>query len=425
MSRRVVITGMGVVAPNATSVPDFLHALQNGLSGISYIPEYEQLKFNCQVTGRPNFDWEQLRNYVPEVAFHGLKGLGIGFGIKASIDAWTDAGLPVETADPRWDTGCIFGNSTSDSGVMKNVFTRVEAGEAKKLGSRVIEQMMNSGVTSYISGLLGLAGRVTTNSSACATGSQAVLMGYEQIKHGLARRMVVGSTENVDTYTFGSFDSMRVLARKFNDRPHQASRPMSATAGGFIPGSGSGALILEDLELALERGARIYAELKGGWSNSGGQRGGGSMTAAGSQGVVRCIGEAVRSSGIAPSDIDLISGHLTATAGDVTEIQNWILALDRKDANFPLINSIKSMVGHCLSAAGSIESVAVVLQILHQFVHPNLNLEDPNPEITQRISVDKIPTTCLKREINVVAKANFGFGDVNTCLIFSKFNKNG
>jgi 3-oxoacyl-(acyl-carrier-protein) synthase len=425
MSRRVVITGMGVVAPNATSVPTFLHALENGVSGLVFEPEYERLKFNCQVTGRPDFDWEQLRAYVPEVTFHGLKGMGIGYGIKAALDAWMDAGNSIETLEPHWETGCIFGNSTSDSGLMKNVFSRIEAGEAKKLGSRVVEQMMNSGVTAYISGRLGLAGKVITNSAACATGSQAVLMGYEYIKHGMARRMLVGSTEHVDPYTFGSFDSMRVLSRKFNHEPQKASRPMSMTAGGFIPGSGSGALILEDLELALERGARIYAEIIGGACNSGGQRGGGSMTASNPQGIVRCITDSVKSAGISPEAIDLISGHLTATGGDSMEIQNWILALDRKGANFPLVNSIKSMVGHCLSAAGSIEAVAVVLQIIHQFVHPNINLEDPNPEITKRISVDQIPTTCLKREINVVAKANFGFGDVNTCLIFSKFNKNG
>jgi len=423
--RRVVITGLGVVAPNAVGVPAFLNALQNGISGLIYVPEYEKLKFNCQVTGRPNFEWEQLRQYIPDVTFHGLKSMGIAYGIKAAMDAWIDAGNTLDSEEPRWETGCVFGNSTSDSGVMKNVFSRIEAGEAKKLGSRVIEQMMNSGVTAYISGRLGLAGKVVTNSAACATGSQAILIGYEYIRYGMAKRMLVGSTEHVDTYTFGAFDSMRVLSRKFNHEPERASRPMSQTAGGFIPGSGSGALVLEDLEFARERGATIYAEIIGGSSTSGGQRGGGSMTASNPAGIIRCITEAIREADIHPGAIDLISGHLTATGGDTTEIQNWILALDRKGANFPLVNSIKSMIGHCLSAAGSIESVAVVLQILHQFVHPNINIEDPNPEITKKITMESIPTSCIKRSINTVAKANFGFGDVNTCLIFSKFNQNG
>ena len=423
--RRVVVTGLGVVAPNGNGVPAFLEAIRSGASGLRYMPEFEQLKYLCQVTGRPEFDWNSLQEVIPEVTFHGLKGVGIGYGLKAAMEAWLDAGLPLETEQARVETGCVFGNSTADSGLMGNVMQKVDALEVKKLGSRVVEQTMNSGVTAYITGRLGLAGKVLTNSAACATGSQAVLMGYEYIAHGLADRMVTGSTEYVDTYIFGAFDAMRVLARKFNQEPERASRPMSRTAGGFVPGSGAGALILEDLDTALARGARIYAEVKGGATNSGGQRGGGSMTSPSPEGVNRCIVEALRTTGTDPASIDLISGHLTATGGDLPEIQNWILALGRKDANFPWINSMKSMIGHCLSAAGSIESVASVLQIRHQFVHPNTNLEDPNPEIVKRIDQERMPTTCLAAEINTVIKANFGFGDVNTCLIFTKWNEHG
>ncbi len=420
--RRVVVTGLGVVAPNAVGVPDFLNALQQGKSGLSFEPEYERLKFNCQVTGRPDFVWDELLNCIPEITFHGLRSWGIGYGISAAVEAWLDAGLPLETEQPRWETGCVFGTSTSDSDLMRAVFNKVDALEAKKLGSRVVEQIMNSGVTSYITGRLGLAGKVLTNSAACATGSQSILMGYEYITHGMADRMLVGSSEHVDTYIFASFDSMRVLARKFNKTPQAASRPMSQSAGGFIPSSGAGALILEDLDTALARGAKIYAELKGGAFNSGGQRLGGSMTAPNPEGVIRCIREALEIAETQPTDIDLISGHLTATGGDAMEIQNWSLALDRKGSNFPLVNSVKSMIGHCLSAAGAIESVAVALQIQHQFIHPNINLEDPNPEITKRIDIDRMPTSLQQRPVNIIAKANFGFGDVNTCMIFSKYN---
>jgi 3-oxoacyl-(acyl-carrier-protein) synthase len=286
----------------------------------------------------------------------------------------------------------------------------------------VVEQAMNSGVTSYISGRLGLANKVITNSAACATGTQAILMGYEYLKHGYAKRMLVGSAEHVDTYVYGAFDSMRVLSRKYNDQAERASRPMSATAGGFIPGSGAGALVLEDLDFALARNARIYAEVLGGSTNSGGQRLGGTMTAANSTGVTRCIRESIENSGIDASQIDLISGHLTATNADRQEIQNWSDALGRKGSDFPVINSLKSMIGHSLSAAGSIETVASILQLVHQFVHPNINLEDPNPEITNIVSLDCLPTEIIKKELNIVAKANFGFGDVNSCLILSKFN---
>ena len=422
MSKRIVVTGLGVVSPNGIGIPAFLHAIQNGISGIKFMPHYRELNFSCQLAGMPAFEWEGLKNYISDVTFHGLKGTNIGYGLAAALDAWADSGMTYETDEPRWETGCVFGNSIADTEAMKNVINRVDNKEVKKLGSRVVEQAMNSGVTSYISGRLGLGNKVITNSAACATGTQAILMGYEYIKHGYAKRMLVGSAEHVDTYVYGSFDSMRVLSRKFNDQPEQASRPMSISAGGFIPGSGAGALVLEELDFALQRNAKIYAEVLGGSSNSGGQRLGGTMTAANSTGVIRCIDEALASSGVSPQQIDTISGHLTATNADKQEIQNWTQALNRKGNDFPLTNSLKSMIGHCLSAAGSIEAVAAILQIEHQFVHPNINLEDPNPEITNLVSIDCLPVKMIKKEVNIVAKANFGFGDVNSCIILSKFN---
>jgi 3-oxoacyl-(acyl-carrier-protein) synthase len=422
MSRRVVITGLGVVAPNGVGVPAFLSAIRNGVSGIRFDQAYQDLHFSCQVAGMPEFEWDRLKGYVSEITFHGLRGHALGYGIMAALDAWTDAGNTIGGNETLWDTGCVFGSSVSECEVVKKIYNRVDAGEAKKLGSRVIEQMMNSSITAYISGRLGLGNRIIATSAACATGTQAILMGYEYIRQGVAQRMVVGSSEHVDPYIFGAFDSMRILSRKFNATPEKASRPMSQSAGGFIPGSGAGALILEDLDLALSRGARIYAEMLGGACNSGGQRNGGSMTAPGSPGVIRCITGAVANAGIDPRDIDLISGHLTATAADTMEIQNWCLALGRNGRNFPPVNSLKSMIGHSLSAAGSIESVAAVLQIVHEFIHPNINLDDPNPEILRQIDPDRLPVKMIEKELRTVAKANFGFGDVNACLIFSKYN---
>jgi 3-oxoacyl-(acyl-carrier-protein) synthase len=149
------------------------------------------------------------------------------------------------------------------------------------------------------------------------------------------------------------------------------------------------------------------------------------MTAPAAPGVVRCISDALANARVQAAEIDLISGHLTATGADTLEIQNWCLALDRNGRNFPLINSLKSMIGHSLSAAGSIESVGAVLQIAHQFVHPNLNLEDPGGEILKLIDISRMPVQRVDTTINTVAKANFGFGDVNACLIFSKYNQHG
>lgn len=424
MSRRVVITGLGILSPNGVDIPSFLDAIQNGRSGIRFVPKYEELKFNCHVAGVPQFEWETLKNYLPEVTFHGLRSIGIGYGIKAALDAWTDAGYTVENNETLWDTGCIFGSSVADTDVIRNAIERIDAKESRKLGSRVVEQIMGSGITAYVAGRLGLGNRTISNSAACATGTQAIVMGYEYIKNGAAKRMLVGSSEHVDQYIFGAFDSMRILSRKFNDNPSAASRPMSVSACGFVPATGAGALMLEDMEYALERNATIYAEIVGGATNSGGQRGGGTMTAPNPQGVIRCIRTAMTEGKVDPGAIDLVSGHLTATQADKMEIQNWATALGREGDNFPMINSLKSMVGHGLSAAGSMEAVAAVLQLTHNFVHPNLNLEDPDPEIVRIAGADHLPVTMIKKEINTIAKANFGFGDINTCLIFSKFNNN-
>ena len=223
-------------------------------------------------------------------------------------------------------------------------------------------------------------------------------------------------------YIFGGgFDAMRVMTYKHNNSPKEGSRPMSATASGFVPGSGAGALVLESLESALERKATIYAEVLGGSVNSGGQRNGGTMTAPNPIAVQRCIRDAIKNSAIKANDIDAINGHLTATVKDTAEIQNWATALQRKGIDFPYINSIKSMVGHCLAAAGSIESVAAVLQIKEGFIFPNSNCEDVHPEIANIIAKERIPTKMMTKELNIVAKASFGFGDVNACVIFKKY----
>ena len=196
---------------------------------------------------------------------------------------------------------------------------------------------------------------------------------------------------------------------------------MSALASGFVPGSGAGALVLESLETALKRKATIYAEVLGGNINSGGQRNGGTLTAPNSEAVQRCITDAIKDANIKCSEIDAINGHLTATTKDPVEIENWTKALKRSGKDFPIINSIKSMIGHCLSASGSIECVATVLQLKHQFIFPNLNCNEVHPDILNLISKEKIPTKLIEKKLNIIAKASFGFGDVNGCIIFKKY----
>jgi 3-oxoacyl-(acyl-carrier-protein) synthase len=282
---------------------------------------------------------------------------------------------------------------------------------------------MASGVSAYLSGMLGLGNWITTNSSACSTGTEAILMGYERIKYGQAKRMLVGSCSDSGPYIWAGFDAMKVITYKHNDNPQIASRPMSATASGFVPGSGAGALILESLQSAIERGAKIYGEVLGGAVNAGGQRGTGSITAPNSLAVQRCISTALQNANVHASQIDLINGHLTATTKDATEINNWSAALNRKGNDFPYIHSLKGMTGHCLSAAGAIECVAAVLGLQNDFIFPSINCEDVHPEIAALIAPEKIPHQIIKNaKLQTIAKASFGFGDVNACIILKKYN---
>lgn len=422
MKKRVVITGLGIVAPNGVGLDAFIHAIKNGVSGIKHDAELERLQFSCQISGKPEISTELALNYFTELELRNFNSSGILYGVIAALDAWKDAGLSIENNEnPDWNSGTIFGTGTSGIDKFRESIYKIDDFQTRRLGSTAVSQTMNSGVSAYIGGKLGLGNQVTTNSSACTTGTESILMAYERIKSGQAKRIIAGSTSDSGPYIWGGFDAMRVCTFKHNNTPEKGSRPMSATASGFVPGSGAGALIVEDLETALHRGAKIYAEILGGNVNSGGQRGEGTMTAPNSVAVQKCIVDAIANAGISANEIDAINGHLTATSKDSLEIKNWTEALQRNGNDFPYINSLKSMVGHCLSAAGSLESVASVLQIYHGFVFPNINCEDLNPEITGLINESKIPQNMIKKEINIVAKASFGFGDVNGCVIFKKY----
>ncbi|MBP6181711.1 beta-ketoacyl-[acyl-carrier-protein] synthase family protein [Flavobacterium sp.] len=422
MQKRVVITGLGVVAPNGIGLDAFTYAIKNGISGIKHDSELERLQFSCRIAGKPEISTELALHYFSELELRNFNSTGILYGVIAGIDAWKDAGLAVEiNEEPDWDSGTIFGTGTSGIDKFRESIYKIDDFQTRRLGSTAVAQTMNSGVSAYLGGKLGLGNQVTTNSSACTTGTESILMAYERIKSGQAKRILAGSTSDSGPYIWGGFDAMKVCTFKHNQSPEQGSRPMSESASGFVPGSGAGALVLEDLESAIARGAKIYAEILGGNINSGGQRGLGTMTAPNPIAVQKCIKNAIENAGISANDIDAINGHLTATSKDSLEILNWSEALGRKGKDFPYINSLKSMVGHCLSGAGSIESVASVLQLGEGFIFPNINCKDLNPEITTLIDASRIPQQLIEKELNIVAKASFGFGDVNGCVIFKRF----
>lgn len=424
MNSRVVITGLGVVAPNAVGIADFTNALKKGSSGIRFYQQLKDFNFSCCIGGIPQVSEESKLQYLTPLQLKNFNSNGILYGCMAGMDAWKDAGLTInDSSETDWDSGTVFGTGSSSVEKLRESFYKIDAGNVKTLGSTAVVQTMVSGVSAYLSGILGLGNLVTTNSSACCTGTEAIMMGFERIQSGKAKRMLVGGCSDDGPYIWGGFDAMKVMTYKHNDDPEKASRPMSATASGFVPGSGAGALLLESLESAVERGAKIYGEVSGAAINAGGQRGSGSMTAPNNEAVQRCIKDAIDNAGIHPNDIDLINGHLTATSKDATEVSSWAAALNRKGDNFPYIHSLKAMTGHCLGAAGAIESVAAIVCLDNGFIFPSINCEDVHPEISAIISDEKTPQQLLENiNLQVIAKASFGFGDVNACIIFKKYS---
>ena len=420
-NNRVVVTGLGVVSPNAIGVPAFMSAIQEGKSGIRFREDMKELGLACQIAGEPEWDDKYIQPYVTEAVMKTLKNSGIKYAIAAAMEAWTDAGLPIEKEKTDWETGCVLGTGTSDLNMLNWSLRLTDIKESKKVGSTFVEQIMFSGPAAYVSGILGLGNHVISNSSACSTGTESILMAYRKIKNGEAVRMVAGSSDPSSIFIWAGFDAMRmVLTRKGNENPQAASRPMSQTASGFVPSGGGAVMILEEMETALKRGAKIYAEITGGAINCGGQRNGGTMTLPNTSGVMRCFETAMKESNIKGTDVDLVCGHLTSTMADKMEIQNWSKALQRRGKEFPYINSLKSMIGHTLAASGSIECVAAVLQMFHNFIHPSINCEDLHEEIASVIDENCIPYKNTGKTLHTVIKANFGFGDVNSCIVFNK-----
>jgi len=422
---RVVVTGMGVVTPIANSIETFARALRDGVSGIRHLPLLAELKFACQVAGVPQGIDEIAERYFAPDELRAMNTSHL-YGCIAAIDAWTDAGYERPDAEDDsaldWDVGAILGTGIGGMDTTgEKLVPMVDAGRVRRLGSTMVEQIMGSGVSARVGGLLALGNQVTSNSSACSTGNEAIIEGYHRIRAGRAERMLCGGTEGASHYIWAGFDSMRVLCRKHNDEPEKASRPMSASAGGFVPGSGAGVLHLENLASARARGATIHAELLGGAINCGGHRNGGSMTAPNPIGVQRCIRQALANAGVEAAEIDAINGHLTATGADPREVDSWAKALERSPDSLPVITSTKSMIGHGLGAAGAVESIASILMLEGGFVHPSLNCEDVHPEV--EAYAGSIPHTVREMpELTTIIKAGFGFGDVNTCAVFRRWD---
>jgi 3-oxoacyl-(acyl-carrier-protein) synthase len=420
-AERVVVTGVGVIAANGNGKDAFAAALRAGKSGITFHEHLREAKFACQVGGIPQGVDERARAHLAEDELRAMNA-NMVYAALAAIEAWTDAGLERVAHDADvidWDSGAIVGTGFGGiETVGDKLVPWTDAGRVSRLGSTMVEQAQCSGNTARLAGLLALGNKVSTNSSACNTGTEAIIEAFHHIRGGRAKRMLAGASEGHSKYGWAGFDAMKVICRTHNDAPEKASRPMSATAGGFVPSSGAGVLLLESLTSARERGARVYAEVLGGALTCGGHRMGGSMTAPNPEGIRRCIRGALDMAGVRAEEIDAINGHLTATFADPREVESWSGALGLAPSKMPLIHSTKSLIGHALAAAGGIESVASILEIDQGFVHGSINCEDLHPALAAY--AERIPHVTVSMPLRIVAKASFGFGDVNGCVLFGK-----
>lgn len=421
--KRAVITGIGAVAPGAPNAKVFLNNLYKGKSAIEHIKALEDAGFECQVGGRSE-SFVDLED--PTLRYHEvhLANEAIQLTCAAALEAWQDAGLEVPEPDGEVDyrTGVCIGAIVPGFDVIaERVVPMVNKKKVRRLGSQIIQNTMPSGASAYLSSIFAAGAYSISLNSACSTGLDNIVNGVSSVCLGYADRMIVGATENFSIYNLAGFDSMRLMNREWNDAPERASRPMSAKAHGFVPGSGAGVLIIESLESAQKRDAKIYGEFVGSAINCGAQRGTGSMTYPNKDSVIKAIRDTFTYGIVKPEQIDYINGHLSGTTADVMEVTNWKNVFDVKKRQFPYINSTKALIGHCLGAAGALEFIAMILQMQHNFVHKALNTEDIHPDIEAAVGRASVPYERVEAPLRYAAKASFGFGDVNSVVLYKKW----
>jgi 3-oxoacyl-(acyl-carrier-protein) synthase len=432
-AKRIVVTGVGAVSPNGLGIEAYRAALKAGKSGIAHHEELKHLNYACQIGGKPPVGPDEAEALIAGADLAKLNEAMV-YATMAAVEAARMSGVPVDLkknymeSPVYWDTGVVVGcgiggmdTMFDDMAPVMNSAPDAEPGMGvRPMGTDIVPKIMSSSVSVAIGKFLGLGGQTTTNSSACNTGTEAIFEAYKHMQLGYCDSMYAGGSEGTHAGTWSGFDAMRdVLCSKFNDMPEKGSQPMGAGACGFVPAGGAGVVRLETLEHAQKRGATILVELVSAFCNSGGQRDGGTMTFPNPDGVARCIRQVLKDSGVDPKRISLINGHLTSTGADPREVGSWIKALELPIDKFPLIQSTKSMIGHTLGAAGALESIASIDQIVNSYVHPSINCENVHPQIPIGNS---IPREMIKKELEYVIKASFGFGDVNGCLLFKRWD---
>ena len=403
---RVVITGMGIWSCLGTDIDSVRESLYNGKSGIGLQPERLTYGYRSGLTGvvpKPVITKSMLDR-------HTRAGMSeeAQYAYMASVQAFAQARMDDAYLRAN-EVGCIFGNDSSAKPVIEASKIMDEKHDSAMLGYGIIFQSMNSTVNMNLSTIFHLRGVNFTISAACASGSHSIGLGYMLIKQGLQDIVLCGGAQETNYYSMASFDALGAFSIRM-DEPTKASRPFDRDRDGLVPSGGAAALVLEDYDHALARGADILAEVIGyGFSSNGG-----GISEPSDNGSVTAMSRAVKDAGINLDDIDYINAHATSThQGDMYEA----IALDRMfRGQRALISSTKSMTGHECWMAGASEIVYSIIMMQNNFVAPNINLENPD-QYSEKINLT--PKT-VDIEVDVVLSNSFGFGGTNSALVIKK-----
>ena len=403
--RKVVITGMGIWSCLGTDKEAVTESLRLGRSGIGI--EQERITYGYQSALTGIVEHPQLKGLLHRRLRTGLSEEA-EFAYMASAEAFRQAGMDDDFLQQN-EVGVIFGNDSSAKPVIEAANIMAEKHDTQLLGSGFIFQAMNSTVNMNLSSIFHLKGVNFSVSSACASGSHAIGLAYLLIRQGLQDRVLCGGAQEVNFYSMASFDALNTFSKRMDD-PEHASRPFDRDRDGLIPSGGAAALVLEDYESAVKRGAPILAEVCGyGFSSNGG-----GISQPSDDGSVIAMTRAMNDAGVTPDDIDYINAHATSTQqGDMFEA----IALDRLfRGKHALISSTKSMTGHECWMAGASEAVYSVLMMQNHFVAPNINFENPD-QYSEPLNIARQTT---ERELDVVLSNSFGFGGTNSALVIRK-----
>ncbi len=411
-TRRVVITGLGAITPLANNVSDTWDGIINGKSGISAIDSFDISPFATTFGGViRNFD---VSEYIPAKDAKRMDNF-IHYGIAAGSQAIEDAGLDV-TEENAERIGVAIGAGIGGISGIEQCYATYEKSGPRRISPFFVPGNIINMISGNLSIKYGLKGPNIAIVTACSTGTHNIGDAARYIKYGDADVMLAGGAECCTTSptAMGGFASAKALSRH-NDDPQGASRPWDLNRDGFVLSDGAGVVVLEELEHAKARGAKIYAEVVGfGLSGDAYHM---TTPSIGGEGAARCMKNALRDAKLDPEKIDYINAHGTSTpAGDIGETQAMKVALG-DHAYKTAISSTKSMIGHLLGAAGGIEAVLSTLALKNQVAPPTINLETPDPEC----DLDYIPNTARDMSIEYVMSNSFGFGGTNGTLIFKRY----